>query len=135
MADAVTRFFFNLANSTRECGGDVYVKDPIKIVAVLNYELKMADSTSLTMTSYPKGLPFGGYDIISVFAHEIGHILDRKSGGFVEPWINNPEAERRNESVADRFAKNHWSIKKISEKQRNTFVAHANDLGYNWNLL
>ena len=71
---------------------------------------------------------WNGYDIISTMAHEIGHILDKRSG-----ILTNSSYEANKgffEKRADSFARNHWSYQYISDEKEEEYKQHAIEYGY-----
>ena len=129
VATSVISDLFDRANRTEEDGNESYIAKP-EIVLFADYNGPEASSTLKTLNVNLKAGLFNGYDVINLFAHEIGHTIDRNRGRVLEKMT-----AKQRESSADRFAKYHWSNEKISDYRRNLNIQHGKSLGYNWNEL
>ena len=131
VADKVVSDLFDRANRTREDGEKHFIARP-KINAILNGDIagEEASSTSNDINANLQAGYFNGYDIINLFAHEIGHILHRKKVGETSTFNQLPNSITEKE--ADRFAKRHWSNNHISSWRKKEVVAHAIQNGYDW---
>ena len=131
VANNVVSVLFDRANQAREDGGKRYIIKP-RINAILYGDItgEEASSTSNEVNANLRAGYYRGYDVINLFAHEIGHILHRKQVGKTAVFNRLPHSVTEKE--ADRFAKRHWSNNKISAWRLETVVAHASQNGYNW---
>lgn len=131
VATAVVEYFFGLANSeTEEQIGKGYTIS-VNIICDLENNDCYAESTSTEITAYLKTSPYyRGYDIISVLAHEIGHIVDRNDRKKNKKPPLEMTSANDNEKIADKFAVRHWSFSKISESLLGIYQQHAKECGY-----
>lgn len=130
-AARMTRYkdLFNRANhSTEDLRGNRFITN-ISVAVDMQNRYPVAESTSSRITLYPlSGHYWNGYDIISTMAHEIGHILDWRSG-----LLNNSLYNKKPgyfEKRADAFAKEHWSYGYISNNKTREYEEHARIYGF-----
>ncbi len=128
VAKNVLTDLYNRANNTENGSGEsMIITDPIDISINLNEatSAKMSSTTKKITVNINNGL-YNGYDIINLFAHEMGHILDKKNGLFRnKPYKGN---ESYFENRADAFAKNHWSYSKTSAAHKNYIQQHSTQI-------
>ena len=124
----VLKYLFSLANKKGPSMVETYISS-IKIIVDFEKTTPIAESKSSQITLFPKsGNYWRGYDIISTMAHEIGHILDRKSGVLTNKKYNENKASF--EKRADDFAKQHWSFAFISTQKKREYDNHAIQYGF-----
>ncbi len=129
VAENVLKDLFNWANhSTEDLRGNRFITN-ISVAVDMQKRYPVAESTSSRITLYPlSGHYWNGYDIISTMAHEIGHILDWRSG-----LLNNSLYNKKPgyfEKRADAFAKEHWSYGYISNNKTREYEEHARIYGF-----
>lgn len=129
VAENVLKDLFNRANhSTEDLRGNRFITN-ISVAVDMQNRYPVAESTSSRITLYPlSGHYWNGYDIISTMAHEIGHILDWRSG-----LLNNSLYNKKPgyfEKIADAFAKEHWSYGYISNNKTREYEEHARIYGF-----
>lgn len=115
---------FNRANRKEEGGEDKIINQPVITIDLKTENPQYdASSTSKKLFVYLRsGAYYRGYDIISLFAHEIGHTVHRNKIG--KPSAFNNMSEREKESFADDFSTAHWSYEKISNYRRQQIKEH-----------
>lgn len=123
IAKNVLTDLFNRANRKTEEGKESIIS-PLNIV-IKNAEnpIDEASSTSRELYAFLKsGAYYSGYDIINLFAHEIGHVVQRKQVNDNNRFKELPE--RRKEFFADKYSIDHWSYAKTSQHRKDKITQH-----------
>ena len=117
----VLGYFYSLANQTEENGGDVFFEGDVK-QWTNKKDSKSANYTFATNQSnieevFYHLLPYKGYYIINLLAHEIYHQMDVSKGNKY-PGSKDPVKSAFMELMADEFACSHWSYRKSVDAQK-----------------
>ena len=115
--------FFDRANKKQENGQTSIINKPEIIVKMDGDVLgEEASSTSNVLNvNLSSGGYYRGYDIINLFAHEIGHSIHRKEVNKTK-FKNLPEGVR--EIYADEYSISHWSYDKTSNYRKVKIKEH-----------
>ena len=123
VAEGVIGDLFDRANKTEEEGNQIIIARPrIEIDCDGEVDGPEATSTSKQLNvNLKSGAYYSGYDIMNLFAHEIGHTVHRKKVG-----ENNFRrlAGSKKEKWADDYSINHWSYSKTSQYRKNKIANH-----------
>ena len=127
-AKGVVEDLFDRANRLSESRKERYIDSKITINVDLESITRKAESTSKTMTAFVKELYSSPYDNISLFSHEIKHIIDRCSGKLTNrSYANNPAAF---ELDADSFSIKHWSYRRSSDIRKKDLEQHMGEQSF-----